>query len=270
MRGLDPAHSEPRLRDAHADRGSHRCADRGRRVERRDRGAGCREPDDGPRGEGPRVPGCLRREHVEGRERSAQARSASSSTATTSRPSRSVRSSPRLDEAEREREKHETRRLLYVAFTRARDRLYLASALKYGVMAPGRGSLGEVLPESLKALFGRAATAFPQFRSVAWSGTSGRTFEFRLCPTQPDVSAHGCAIRVEATDRSNLIGGARGHSLARPGSRFRDGSIVKKLRTQPRERPSSDLLVGRLVHRLLQLGVPDDQPRSMNVRKDSP
>ena len=53
-------------------------------------------------------------------------------------------------------------------------------------MAPGRGSLAEVLPESLKALFGRAATAFPQFRSVAWSGTSGRTFEFRLCPAQPD------------------------------------------------------------------------------------
>ncbi len=113
-----------------------------------------------------------------------------------------------LDEAEREREKHETRRLLYVAFTRARDRLYLASALKDGAMAPGRGSLAEVLPESLKALFGRAATAFPQFRSVAWSGTSGRTFEFRLCPSQPDAAATPAASRVEAADRSNLIGGA--------------------------------------------------------------
>ena len=41
------------------------------------------------------------------------------------------------DEAEREREKHETRRLLYVALTRARDRLYLSSVLKDGVLQPG-------------------------------------------------------------------------------------------------------------------------------------
>ena len=46
-----------------------------------------------------------------------------------------------MDEAERQREKHETKRLLYVALTRARDRLYLASALKDGVLVPGRGSL---------------------------------------------------------------------------------------------------------------------------------
>ena len=56
-----------------------------------------------------------------------------------------------LDEADRAREKHETRRLLYVAFTRARDRLYLASALKEGALVAGRGSLAEVLPDSLKA-----------------------------------------------------------------------------------------------------------------------
>ena len=37
------------------------------------------------------------------------------------------------DEAEREREKQETRRLLYVALTRARDRLYLSTTLKDGV-----------------------------------------------------------------------------------------------------------------------------------------
>ena len=54
------------------------------------------------------------------------------------------------DEVEREREKQETRRLLYVAMTRARDRLYLYSALKDGVLVPGRGSLAEVLPDSLK------------------------------------------------------------------------------------------------------------------------
>src|SRR5258706_8643425 len=47
------------------------------------------------------------------------------------------------------KEQEETKRLLYVALTRARDRLYLGSALKDGIVQPGRGSLAEVLPPSL-------------------------------------------------------------------------------------------------------------------------
>ena len=43
------------------------------------------------------------------------------------------------------REREETKRLLYVALTRARDRLYLSTALKDGRVQPGRGSLAEVL-----------------------------------------------------------------------------------------------------------------------------
>ena len=63
-----------------------------------------------------------------------------------------------MDALEREREQHETRRLLYVAMTRARDRLYLSSALKDGVLRPGVLSLAEVLPDSLKAVFTSAGT----------------------------------------------------------------------------------------------------------------
>ena len=123
------------------------------------------------------------------------------------------------DEAERDREKQETRRLMYVALTRARDRLYLSSVLKDGVLAPGRGSLAEVLPESLRQLFGRAATAFdeydgarmgrasPAIRSSGasagsrrlwvphrdrcpgpWPRASRRQFRVR-CPTGPDRCA---------------------------------------------------------------------------------
>jgi ATP-dependent helicase/nuclease subunit A len=91
-----------------------------------------------------------------------------------------------MDDADREREKHETRRLLYVALTRARDRLYLSSALKDGVMMAGRGSLAEVLPESLKALFVRAGSALPGEAAVEWKSASGRTFNWRVChPAQP-------------------------------------------------------------------------------------
>ena len=87
-----------------------------------------------------------------------------------------------MDEADREREKHETRRLLYVAATRARDRLYLSSALKDGAMVPGRGSLGEVLPPSLKELFPKAASLSTTGGPLTWVSTSGVAFEWRACP----------------------------------------------------------------------------------------
>jgi ATP-dependent helicase/nuclease subunit A len=85
-----------------------------------------------------------------------------------------------MDEIDRQREKHETRRLLYVAFTRARDRLYLASALKDGVMSPGRGSLGEVFPPSLRLLFGRAASAAPHEHQLTWIAASGTPFDWQI------------------------------------------------------------------------------------------
>jgi ATP-dependent helicase/nuclease subunit A len=87
-----------------------------------------------------------------------------------------------MDEAERQREKHETKRLLYVALTRARDRLYLASALKDGVMVPGRGSLGEVFPSSIRALLeGTAQASTASIRHVTWTSASGVRFEWRVC-----------------------------------------------------------------------------------------
>ena len=57
------------------------------------------------------------------------------------------------DEDSTAREREETKRLLYVALTRARDRLYLAAAVKHGAFKPGRGSLGEVLPRGIGARF---------------------------------------------------------------------------------------------------------------------
>jgi ATP-dependent helicase/nuclease subunit A len=78
------------------------------------------------------------------------------------------------DEEERLREREETKRLLYVALTRARDRLYLATALKDGAFSAGRGSLGDVLPDSLKAMFVRAAQEAG--RTVEWIAASGQTY----------------------------------------------------------------------------------------------
>ncbi len=88
-----------------------------------------------------------------------------------------------MDEADRLREKHEIRRLLYVAFTRARDRLYLSTALKDGAIACGRGSLGEVLPQSLKdVLVSASLPSSQEQRTVQWTSVSGHRFSLAVCP----------------------------------------------------------------------------------------
>jgi ATP-dependent exoDNAse (exonuclease V) beta subunit len=73
------------------------------------------------------------------------------------------------DEDASAREREETKRLLYVALTRARDRLYLAGAVANGVFRPTRGSLGDVLPSSFKPLFVRAAAGGSSDEPLIWS-----------------------------------------------------------------------------------------------------
>jgi ATP-dependent exoDNAse (exonuclease V) beta subunit len=158
------------------------------------------------------------------------------------------------DELEREREKQETRRLMYVALTRARDRLYLSSSLKDGVLQPGRGSLAEVLPESLKALFGRAATAFHEFPTVAWSGESGRSFELRIC--RPPTVLSEAAVPEAGPLELPLVQDDFG-PLTDPAATVR--MPVTQWLQQGNPGPelfesgaAQEALVGTLVHRLFQ------------------
>jgi ATP-dependent helicase/nuclease subunit A len=168
-----------------------------------------------------------------------------------------------MDEAERDRERDETRRLLYVALTRARDRLYLSSALDEGQFVPGRGSLGEVLPDSLKTLVARGAGAFTEFDRVAWTGVSGRTFEWRLCrPPADTVGAEGSLSRREDgsaptrdTDRAIQPDGEwQSVSLDRQGGR-QFTTVTRLLApdlTGGVTGGRGDRLTGTLVHRLFQ------------------
>jgi ATP-dependent helicase/nuclease subunit A len=78
------------------------------------------------------------------------------------------------DEEAQARDREETKRLLYVALTRARDRLYLAATVQGGACRPGRGSLGEVMPRSLINLFVEAAGS--RERVVTWAPTEGRQY----------------------------------------------------------------------------------------------
>jgi ATP-dependent helicase/nuclease subunit A len=160
------------------------------------------------------------------------------------------------DEAEREREKHETRRLLYVALTRARDRLYLSSVLKNGVMQPGRGSLAEVLPESVRGLFSQAARATDECSAIGWAGRSGRAFEWRICKLPPSSTP------AELAAPSMVAAGAEGSSqFDRFGAVVETGPTLRVPVTRWLETPGrgqraptghGDAIVGTLVHRLLQ------------------
>ena len=65
------------------------------------------------------------------------------------------------------REGEETKRLLYVALTRARDRLYLCATLpEEGKFAPMKGSLGRLLPPSLLAALATSSGR----DEVMWTG----------------------------------------------------------------------------------------------------
>jgi ATP-dependent helicase/nuclease subunit A len=154
------------------------------------------------------------------------------------------------DEDQTAKDREETKRLLYVAVTRARDRLYLGAVLKDGVMQPGRGSLAEVLPASLLARFAGAATA-PA--AVSWPASSGVTHILRVCPTpvprDPGSTTQHAARTVIAESDFRALDDrvARRQTVA---SAIADAGADGA--TQPSDGEESDRLVGSLVHRLLQ------------------
>jgi hypothetical protein len=92
---------------------------------------------------------------------------------------------------------------MYVAFTRARDRLYLASATTDGVFKPRNGSLGEVLPESIRGLFASAAAATADGNEAAWSDDTGATHAFRICVPQAARASPACAFLLGARRRGS-------------------------------------------------------------------
>ena len=150
------------------------------------------------------------------------------------------------DEDARAKDIEETKRLLYVALTRGRDRLYLGSVLKEGRVQPGRGSLAEVLPASLLDQM----TAVTEDEGVVhWRASSGAVHEFRVAPAD-----------APATQASPLPAAA-----APAGGDFRPltDAAVQRVAVadvlgrgftprQGSEGRDSDRLVGTLVHRLLQ------------------
>ena len=90
------------------------------------------------------------------------------------------------DEETQAREREETKRLLYVALTRARERLYLSATVQKGVCRPGRGSLGEVMPRSLVDLFVNVAGSSE--RLVWWTPSDGSRHVLLALRHDPSVA----------------------------------------------------------------------------------
>jgi ATP-dependent helicase/nuclease subunit A len=153
------------------------------------------------------------------------------------------------DEDEGAREREETKRLLYVALTRARDRLYLSTPLKDGAVQPGRGSLADVLPGSLieTLMHGHGG-----LRQVDWRGSSEGVHRFHVVTAAPGDTGTG-GVRETPSPVSVDSDFARVTDPTRPRQSV---AAVVAGSTGPAtvddNAGTSNLLVGLLVHRLLQ------------------
>jgi ATP-dependent exoDNAse (exonuclease V) beta subunit len=156
--------------------------------------------------------------------------------------------------------------------TRARDRLYLGTVLKDGVVQPGRGSLAEVLPASLIARFAeaspkaeRTSLAASENDVVIWPAASGGSHAIRVCAAAPAPAAHDAASRSALTvstetDFTRLddavaprqtVASAIGDA-GRDETGLAEVDLQTRLPDETRLADESDRLVGSLVHRLLQ------------------
>jgi ATP-dependent helicase/nuclease subunit A len=145
------------------------------------------------------------------------------------------------DAAARDRE--ESKRVLYVALTRARDRLYISAPLKDGRIQPGRGSLAEVMPASLIELMGQASS----IDLLEWRAGSGRQHPVRVChPASGPQPMSRHAERGINTDRdfTALV------DTAQPRGTIGEVS-AEETDDSGRHGPRSERLLGTVVHRLV-------------------
>lgn len=146
------------------------------------------------------------------------------------------------------RAREETKRLLYVAVTRARDRLYLSSVLKDDKLMPARGSLAEVLPPSARVLLEQAAARTG--RTIEWNPSGGGCHVFHVCGF--DAIRDG-SLSQEKSELPPRSVADDFDPLVDDGADERV-SVVLQIGLEGRDAPPDEerLLAGTLVHRLLQ------------------
>ncbi len=166
----------------------------------------------------------------------------------------------RADEDEPDRDREETKRLLYVALTRARDRVYLGSVVKEGRFQPTRGSLGEVLPPSFHTVFVEAAAGAT---TVSWVGAS-QFHVMRVCPPAGVADSAGLTAGLETRRAANVEADVEtrlatadflpldDHTTPRVTVSVQPASEVAAPLGRSADDRGSGRSIGILVHRLLQ------------------
>jgi ATP-dependent exoDNAse (exonuclease V) beta subunit len=157
---------------------------------------------------------------------------------------------------EDQRDLEELRRLLYVATTRARDRLYLAAEIdQRGLVRRGARSLASLLPVPLLNVFAQAAMNADRER-VSWDSPQG-SFAFRICRHETPIDLPRVPNIEDGADLDVawLLPGQSAPASAAPGvpdsSRAqREGEARSESADLDR---SSNRLVGTIVHRLFQV-----------------
>ncbi|HQZ40716.1 MAG TPA: UvrD-helicase domain-containing protein [Vicinamibacterales bacterium] len=143
------------------------------------------------------------------------------------------------------RESEETKRLLYVALTRARDRLYLAATLNdEGRFAPLKGSLGRLLPVSLHGAIATGATGEP----VLWAGPSATHQLHVVVPGPEPVVWHAAPVTPALVERDFSPLPPDGTPRVSPAA-AEAGAAEASPRSDTAARSSP--VLGTLVHRLL-------------------
>jgi len=168
------------------------------------------------------------------------------------------------------REIEETKRLLYVAITRARDRLYLSTITEKGDFKPRKGSLGLVLPASMHGIFSAASSASAGGAEIAWTARAAAPHAFRVCVPSPapqpgepapfaaDGVVEDGARAIPASDDFGAIG-ASGEAERSPIT----GSVAARARRGRGRKAETDestgAVLGRIVHRMFQAEVRGDR-----------
>jgi ATP-dependent exoDNAse (exonuclease V) beta subunit len=148
---------------------------------------------------------------------------------------------------ERDKEVEEQKRLLYVALTRARDRLYLGSVLKDGRLQAGRGSLAEVLPATLAQVFGpESASADAE---IGWRAASGTLHRFRVCREDSAAAVENAREALDGAARVDDF-----EPLVDTSTPRQTVIAATSLDAAPRvaRGSDSDRALGAFVHRLIQ------------------
>jgi ATP-dependent helicase/nuclease subunit A len=167
------------------------------------------------------------------------------------------------DSLEPELEREETKRLLYVALTRARDRLYLSAAAKDGSVKMGPHSLGQSLPPTLQQI-ANAGLAAGDGDVLVWTGrSSGHVLRVArpLAAADPTGATTGLpAVSMSAPQTLRPAPPASSPGRLEPAvaraavtGLTEDGGQGTRPGHPPGDdgEPAGGRLVGRLVHRLL-------------------